>query len=324
MATSAGLCWAEPMVDVHPELRKPISRIPNLAISPRTIKLNRRVMGAMSAMLRKRAALPDDVALLDLTVPVDGGDDVPIRVYRSLSAPTPTPLIVWIHGGGLIMGSHQDDVTCTRLATSTGATVVSVDYRLAPEHPFPAAHDDLLATIDHLRAEPGRFGIDPDRMVVAGQSAGGGLAASIAQRLRDRGVALRGQLLVYPMLDDRTASRDDIDAREHPVWSNASNLTAWSAFLPDQPGSDDQPADAVPARCDDLVGLAPAWIGVGTADLFHDEDLAYAERLRAAGVDVTLEVVDGAVHAFEVLVPDAEISQAFIASEDEFLRRVLA
>ena len=310
------------MVDVHPELAPAVKRIPKIPITPRTIKLNRRVFGSLAKVLTRGKQPAEGVAIADLTAPGPDGD-VALRVYRPLSAPTPTPVIAWIHGGGLIMGTHEDDIQLSALADAVGATVVSMAYRLAPEHPFPAAHDDLLACIEHLTKEPERFGIDPNRMVVGGQSAGGGLAASVAQRLHDRGIPLRGQLLVYPMLDDRTAVRDDIEPTEHPVWSKASNHTGWGAYLPNPPGADEQPTDSVPARREDLTGLAPAWIGVGTADLFHDEDLAYAERLRAAGVDVTLDVVDGAVHAFEILAPDAEVSKAFYESEYDFLRSVL-
>ena len=310
------------MVDVHPELAPAVKRFPNVPITPRTIKLNRRLFLGLARFLKRGREPTPGVAMADVIAPGPAGD-VPLRVYRPLSAATPTPVIAWIHGGGMIMGTHEDDLQLTRLADATGATVVSIGYRLAPEHPFPAAHDDLLAAIDHLLAEPERLGIDPARMVVGGQSAGGGLAASMAQRLHDRGVALRGQLLVYPMLDDRTAVRDDIEPTEHPSWGRTSNHTGWGAMLPNPPGADEQPEHAVPARRDDLTGLAPAWIGVGTADLFHDEDVAYADRLRAAGGEVTLDVVDDAVHAFEVLVPEAEISKAFVASQDEFLRRVL-
>ncbi|MEM9609240.1 MAG: alpha/beta hydrolase [Actinomycetota bacterium] len=310
------------MVDVHPELARAVKRIPKIPITPRSIKINRRVFGSLARVLVRGKRPADGVAIADMSAPGPSGD-LALRVYRPLSAPTPTPVIAWIHGGGLIMGTHEDDIQLSKLADATGATVVSPAYRLAPEHPFPAAHDDLLASIEHLTKEPDRFGIDPDRMVVGGQSAGGGLAASMAQLLRDRSIPLRGQLLVYPMLDDRTAVRDDIEATEHPVWNKTSNHTGWGAFLPNPPGAADQPTDSVPARREDLSGLAPAWIGVGTADIFHDEDVAYAERLEAAGVEVTLDVVDGAVHAFELLAPDAEISKAFYESEYEFLRRVL-
>jgi acetyl esterase/lipase len=311
------------MVDVHPELETVVKRTPKIPITPRTIKLQRRIFNTLGKLLARGVDPTEGVAVADLTAPGPGGD-VAMRVYRPLSAPTPTPVVAWIHGGGLILGTHEDDIQLTRLADATGSTVVSIAYRLAPEHPFPAAQEDLLAAIEHLRERPGRFGIDPDRMVVGGQSAGGGLAASVAQHLHDQGVSLRGQLLVYPMLDDRTAVRDDIEGTEHPVWSKTSNHTGWGAYLPNPPGADEQPDGAVPARREDLTGLAPAWIGVGTADLFHDEDLAYAERLRAAGVDVTLDVVGGGVHAFEVLAPDAEVSAAFRESGFGFIQRVLA
>ncbi|MCA9572625.1 MAG: alpha/beta hydrolase, partial [Myxococcales bacterium] len=230
-----------------------------------------------------------------------------VFVHRP-SAPrdAPGPALLWMHGGGLIMGDPRlDGPFLAHVAESFGAVVASAKYRLAPESPFPAGLDDCVAAFDWLASQPE---VDPTRIAVGGQSAGGGLAAALCQRLRDRGgVQPAFQALVYPMLDDRSAWADPgpEDAR-HRVWDRRSNVLGWQSYLAGR----EPPAYAVPARAADLTGLPPAWIGVGTADLFHDEDVAYAERLRASGVPVDLEVVPGAYHGFDVVVPDAEVSRA--------------
>jgi acetyl esterase/lipase len=176
-----------------------------------------------------------------------------------------------------------------------------VDYRLAPAHPFPAALDDCSTALRWLHAQAGPWGVDPTRVAVGGESAGGGLAAALAQRAHDEGVDVRFQLLVYPMLDDRT-----VLAAHQPetlVWTSPSNRAGWTAYL----GHPVRPAEerpyAVPARRADLSGLPPAWVGVGDQDLFLDEDLAYADRLRAAGVGCEVELVPGLYHGAYGLAP---------------------
>ena len=193
------------------------------------------------------------------------------RVYRP---PKPPPAaLLWMHRGGLIVGeAKQDDLYCSKLARDLGIFVVSVDYRLAPEHPYPAASDDCFDVWRWLVADAGGLGVDPERIVVGGQSAGGGLAACLAQRVLDEGgPALAGQLLQCPMLDDRTAAKAELDAIRHPVWDNRNNRFGWSAYL-GQPAGDDvlRHSYAVASRRVDLSGLAPTIIGVGSVDLFAD------------------------------------------------------
>ncbi len=169
--------------------------------------------------------------------------------------------------------------------------MVSPDYRLAPENPFPAALDDCMATLKWMGKHADELGIDPDRIAVYGVSAGGGLAAAVAQRAFDEGIPLRAQALVYPMIDDRTALRDDLAGRGELTWSPKSNRFAWTAYLGREPRMSDAPEYAAPARRTDVAGLPPAWIGVGDLDLFYDEDVAYAEKLTAAGVPCELVTV---------------------------------
>ena len=249
---------------------------------------------------------------------------VRVRVYRPRGEASGAALL-WLHGGGLIVGAPaMDDGRLGAFARELGLVVVSVDYRLAPEHPFPAALDDAHAAWGWLQGEAEAFGIDPARVAVGGASAGGGLAASLAQRLRDEGGPQpAAQLLLYPMLDDRTAARRELDGAGHRVWHNRSNRAGWSAYLGGAPGAPEVPAYAVAARCANLDGLPPAWIGVGDLDLFLDEDRAYADRLAVAGVAVASLEVEGAPHGFDALAPEAAPSRAFAASQMAFLRQRL-
>ena len=221
--------------------------------------------------------------------------------------------LVWFHGGGLVLGTaRQDDYFAGLLARAAGVVVVSVDYRLAPEHPFPAALDDGLMIWRWVTESAAALGVDPARMALGGQSAGGGIAASLAQRLRDQAVGAppAAQLLFCPMLDDRTAARVDLDRESHFVWDNRSNRAAWRHYLKLEPGALATPRYAVPARRADLTGLAPCWIGVGDVDLFFEECREYAQRLTSAGVEVELRVVPGGPHAFEILSWRAELARA--------------
>jgi acetyl esterase/lipase len=245
--------------------------------------------------------------------------EVPVRVHVP-DNPSGAALL-WIHGGGYVIGTAgQDDRRCARFARELGLRVVSVDYRLAPEHPFPAPLDDCHAAWRHLVDNAPALGLDPERLIIGGESAGGGLAATLVQRIHDEGGQQPlAQVLVYPMLDDRTATRPDIGPKRHRVWCNQSNVYGWSSYLSQPPGGDDVPSYAVGARRDHLSGLPPAWIGVGTEDLFFDEDRTYAERLRAAGVDCQLDVIEGAYHGFVVVDPDAPVSRAFLAAQIAFM-----
>ena len=241
-------------------------------------------------------------------------EGVRVLVYDAPGRERPSGALLWIHGGGLVLGvPEQGHDVCTRFAEEAGVLVASVEYRLAPEHPFPAGLDDCLAALRWLHEQADALGIDPSRIAVGGDSAGGGLAAAVCQRaLDDGGPAVAFQLLEYPMLDDRTVLRTDLDAHGVYLWTPASNRYAWTAYLGGEPSLDGEPpAHAVPARREDLAGLPPAWVGVGDLDLFLDEDVAYARRLEAAGVPCELLVVPGMWHGADSIMPSAGTSKRF-------------
>jgi len=223
----------------------------------------------------------------------------------------------------MVIGSAtQEDGLCRHVADHLGIPVAAVDYRLAPEDPFPAPLEDCH---DALAWLAGRDDVDATRIAIGGASAGGGLAAGLALLARERGeVAPAFQLLVYPMLDDRSAIRTDLDERSFRLWTTKANRFGWQAYTGRPAGSEGIDGLAAPARHDDLSGLPPAWIGVGTLDLFHDEDVAYAERLRQAGVDCRLEVVDGAFHGFDRVAARTPVAKAFLATQMEVLATALA
>ena len=195
-------------------------------------------------------------------------------------------------------------------------------YRLAPQHPFPAALDDAYAALGWLAK---RDDVDENRIAVAGASAGGGLSAQVALHARDRGeIRLAAQILVYPMLDDRTALRTDLDESGFRLWDNGSNRIGWSSYLGQEAGAAEASPIAVPSRNEDLRGLPPTWIGVGALDLFCDEDLAYAERLKAAEVPCETIVIDGVFHGFDGIVQDSAATKRFRESMFAAMRTWLA
>lgn len=293
-----------PNDDVHPDLRR-IARIaPRRIVGPRTLPAIR-AFGALTARLRG----PGDAEVITL------GSGVGVRLFRPEGVDGPTPALLWIHGGGYVIGTaQQDDRLCRRFSERLRIAVASVDYRLAPEHPYPAPLEDCYSALTWLAGLPA---VDRKRVAIGGASAGGGLAAALALLARDRGeIDPAFQLLAYPMLDDRSSATPGNP--NYRLWNAHSNRFGWSAYLG---GAD--PQVAVPSRCDDLSGLPPAWIGVGTHDLFHDEDLEYARRLRDAGVPCHVDVVDGAFHGFDMVAPKAQVSQLFFDSQCEMLRAAL-
>lgn len=247
-----------------------------------------------------------------------------VTVYAINAAPGGSrPAILHIHGGGFMGGSARYVVRdCQELALAQGAVVVTVEYRLAPETPFPGPLDDCYAALLWLYRNASALGVDTTRIAVKGESAGGGLAAMLALAVRDRGeIPLCAQILLYPMLDDRTASTRKVSTTIPYFWTPQANVFGWTSLLGVPAGSPNVPAGAVPARVANLAGLPQTFIGVGSIDLFVDEDVTYAERLRTAGVPTELLVLPGAFHAFDAMAPQASLSKSLIAAWNDALTR---
>jgi acetyl esterase/lipase len=272
---------------------------------------------ALDAMLdqsNNAAPFPADVRFTDHDVTSGDGTELLVRLYaRSGSAPGSAA--VYFHGGGMIAGSvatHHG--TVARYVSASGVPMLSVEYRLAPEYPHPAPVQDAYAAVQWLAQRAGELGVDPSRIAVMGDSAGGGLAAAVAQMARDRGgPAIAAQILVYPMLDDRNTT-PDAEIAPFAVWTYDDNVTGWGALLGDRAGTADVPAEAAPARLRDAAGLPAAYIEVGQLDIFRDEDLAYAGLLSRGGVPVELHLRPGVPHEFDAAAPDTDVSRR--AQED--------
>lgn len=247
---------------------------------------------------------PTDVVIEEHHVPGADGD-VRVLVHTPPTA-GPRPGVLWIHGGGYIMGTAEDD-RARLIAEEIGAVVVSVDYRLAPEHPFPAGSEDCYSSLQWLFENAGAFGIDTSRIAIGGASAGSGMAAGVVLMNRDRdNLPLAFQLLLYPMIDNLHATASG-EIEDHPVWSRPTSFNAWEMYLGGTPGSDASPYAAA-ARATDLSGLPPAYICVGSEDLFRDEDIDYARRLSEANVPTELAVLPGMIHGGDIFAPHAKIS----------------
>jgi acetyl esterase/lipase len=233
------------------------------------------------------------------------------------------PVLLHIHGGGFMMPDPMLLPRLQGIATDCNCVVVSVDYRLAPETRYPGSLEDNYAALKWVHAHAAELGIDRSKIAVGGESAGGGHTASLAIHARDRNeVPIVFQLLSYPQLDDRTGSTRPVPpAIGHFMWTSSANRFAWSSLLGVPAGSSKVPVAAVPARVASVAGLPPAWIGVGSIDLFAEEDIEYARRLVHAGVATELLVVRGAFHGFDLLAPDAEASKQFSASWKSALRK---
>ena len=292
--------------EFHPDLRRAARVLPRALVTRRSLPVSR-------ALMRMQGLRPNPKGVQ--TVAINGTTSV--RLYRPDGVTDPAPALLWIHGGGYVIGNaRQDDQLCLRFADKLGIFVASVEYRLAPQHPYPASLEDCYAALAWLSRQPR---VQSEKVAIGGASAGGGLAAALALLARDRGdIPVCFQLLVYPMVDDRSGYRPELDSRRHRLWNQRANQFGWSAYL-----GDADPDVAVPSRAADLSGLPPAWIGVGTLDLFHAEDLEYAERLRAAGVPCEVHEVPGAFHGFDLLLAKAGVSRAFADTQAEALGAAL-
>jgi acetyl esterase/lipase len=307
----------------HPELQRAARRIPRFSFTPWLAWLAKRVMRLIGT---PKPPVIDGLMVEDVFVP--GPADHPlvrVRVYRPQPAASARPALLWIHGGGFIIGQPEQDAThLIEIARELGMVIVAVEYRLSPEHPYPKPIEDCYAALSWLYNHAASLGVRPDRIAIGGNSAGAGLAAGLVLMAHDRReIPIAFQLLIYPMLDDRTTLRTDIDEKRLRLWSTKSNRFGWNSYLGRVAGGEGIPDYAAPARRQDLTGLPPAWIGVGTCDLFHDEDVSYALRLTAAGVPCTLKIVEGAFHGFEIAGVNTNVVREFRSSYLQAMREVL-
>lgn len=259
----------------------------------------------------------------DRSVPgPDGEPDITVRIYRPVNASATLPGIYFIHGGGMILGNVAgEDATATMLCDQVGAVVVSVEYRLSPEHPHPAPVEDCYAGLVWTAKNAAELGIDLTRLAIYGGSAGGGLTIATALVARDRGgPALKYMMPIYPMIDDRNETGSSEEITDIGIWDRAGNIEAWAWYL----GGKEADQYAAPARAEDLSGLPPSFIDVGTVDLFRDEDIAFAQRLMQAGIPTELHVHPGSYHAAETFAPDSALSKRIWALRVDALKRALA
>jgi acetyl esterase/lipase len=262
-----------------------------------------------------------DVAVTSYSAAAEDGTAVALSWYAAPEASGSAAL--YIHGGGMFLGSVAlYDLAIAGYVAGSGVPLLAVDYRLAPEHPDPTPVEDCLVALRWLAEHAADLGVDPDRITVMGDSAGGGLAAGVALLARDRGgPAIARQILIYPMLDDRTLAADP-NLAPFATWTYDDNITGWGALLGDSAGGEGTSPYAAPARAGDLTGLPPAYIEVGELDIFRAEDIAYAARLAAAGTSVELHVHPGGIHGYDLFAPDSDLTRRAIADRLRVLRQI--
>ena len=310
---------------VDPELREMLAGFPERVLDfSAGIDVVRKQFAETRAQVAAMFPEVPGVVMRDTTVP----GDVLVRVYEKEGRVGPSPAIYWIHGGGMVVGAYDEqDFLCKTWADRFDALVVSVEYRLAPEHPYPAPVEDCYAGLLWLWQSADELGVDQARITVVGASAGGGLAAGTCLLARDRGVVVPcAQVLLYPMIDDRDATPSNREITYSKVWHRDANVYGWTSYLGDLYGTDDVPIYAAPARAtaEQLRGLPPAFIDVGELDAFRDEDIEYAQKLLQAGVPTELLVTPGAFHASESYHPGAASSRRINRFRNEALARTTA
>ncbi len=313
---------------VDPELRGLLTAFPQLSLSLDELPQIRRDGDEMWRNLAAAAGPPADkgIQVAERIVPGPAGAPaVRVLTYDPARVRQDRPAYLHIHGGGYVLGTADAaEVANRELAAALSCFIISVDYRLAPETRAPGQVEDCYAALQWLHGAAAELRVDPTRIAVGGESAGGGLAAALALLARDRGeIPICFQNLVYPMLDDRTAALVKINPHTgRHLWTHESNRFGWTALLGGAPGAVGVSPYAAAARAVDLRGLPPALITVGALDLFLEEDIDYATRLMQAGVPTELHVYPGAYHAFD-LASDAKVAQAAIRDRLNALRRAL-
>jgi acetyl esterase/lipase len=240
---------------IHPELQQIAKNSPKINFNETTVWLINFIMSSVPA-----PKTPQDIFVENISIrSQDERTKIRLRIYKPKSVATPTPILIWLHGGGYVIGNPEmDDPKCAELVPELGISIVSVDYRRAPKHPFPAGLEDGYSAMKWVMSHSQQLGVDVNRLAIGGESSGGGLAAALVQLAHDQQeIKPVFQLLVYPMLDDRTVLRTDIDDNNNVTWSQKSNRFGWRSYLGKQCGAEDVPIYSVPARRNDLSGLPP-------------------------------------------------------------------
>jgi acetyl esterase len=280
----------------------------------------------MSSLREQQPApeLPEGVTVERRSVPGYGDDpDLDVWIFSPSIPAVDLPAVFYIHGGGFVLGdAESDQVLPSQLASELGAIVVSVDYRLAPEHPFPAGLHDCFAALEWTAKNSAELGFDPNRLAIGGVSAGAGLAAGVTLLARDRGgPALCFQLLDIPELDDRLETPSMIAFVDTPVWNRPNAIQSWKHYLGERAESDPVSQYAAPARAEDLSGLPPTYVSVCALDPLRDEGIDYAQRLVQAGVSTELHLFPGTFHGSSGMIAGAEVSRRMRSELIEAARR---
>ncbi|WP_285398505.1 alpha/beta hydrolase [Lysinibacillus sp. fls2-241-R2A-57] len=305
---------------INPELRETLSLFPPLDLD--NVEATREGMAATA----QPAAIADNISVENKVIQgPDDNDSLRLRIYKQKEKKGDLPALLWIHGGGYVIGAPEgDDLLCQRFVNEANCIVVSVDYRLAPEHPYPAPLEDCYAALKWIADHAIDLGIDSARIGIAGASAGGGLTAALALLARDRNYPkLSFQMPLYPMIDDRNNTPSSLEITGHMIWNHDLNQKGWEMYLNGENGSDNVSQYAAAARAEDLSGLPFTYTCVGQLDPFRDETLQYVTRLCQAGVDVEFHLYPGCYHAFESIVPTAAISQRAATEYVEAAKYVL-
>ncbi|MGX6443604.1 alpha/beta hydrolase [Neobacillus sp. K501] len=302
---------------VNPELLSGLEMFQDLDLRPEYLP----AMREGATQMRPPFVVDESLTLTDEIIVGPDANPLPLRIYRPKLSNECLPVLLWIHGGGYILGSIDDnDDLCMRFVKEANCVVVSVDYRLAPEHPYPAPIEDCYSALKWIADNAESLNIDANRIGVAGASAGGGLTAALTLLARDRQYpSLCFQMPLYPMIDDRNNTPSTNEIKEGFVWNQKTNEAGWKMYLGELSGTDHIPAYAAPARAEDYRDLPYTYTCVGQLDPFRDETLTYVMKLAQAGVDVEFHLYPGCYHGFEGINPNADIS---VRAVNEYIQAV--